>query len=56
VPTVTPVTPPAPAPAAQPALHRVPATTIIWPMIGGIAIGALLVLLGMRIHPRAPSH
>jgi hypothetical protein len=24
-------------------------------MVGGIAIGALLVLLGTRIHPRSPT-
>jgi hypothetical protein len=59
-PTATP--PPAPAPTVQPAptpaparVARISPATIIWPMVGGIAIGALLVLLGTRIRPRSPS-
>ncbi len=45
---------PAPAPSPAPAARIAP-SAIVLPMLSGIAIGALLVLLGTRIRPRAPS-
>ncbi|HTB73217.1 MAG TPA: hypothetical protein VK762_08225, partial [Polyangiaceae bacterium] len=45
---------PAPAPSPSPAARIAP-SAIVLPMLGGIAIGALLVLLGTRIRPRSPS-
>jgi hypothetical protein len=43
---------PAPAPAYASAA-RVSPGVVVWPMVGGIAIGALLVLLGTRIRPHS---